>query len=305
LLTEGFDADMTLSSIFLLSNEARIPNRLANSTAKFFNGDNRKYEAFYVKKQTNFCLLKRYIWPCHKNFIYFKDKIMDDKMILKLFLTWFVFLLGLAATVTAQEHLQEFPNASKPLVVDSLQHEVRLLATYQPDRFSGILKFVPNYHLLVWNGGGAAGEALFSTPIADTTLLAALESLGAVAGNNLTMAAWEKRHDAKHLAPQTRIAGTSMEILVWWKGLEAPRMLSDLLEDPGSRGIDFRFGGNRALIHHWHSGCLVCLYSCPGSKVGNAAYTVRDYVTGATKFSPRKERMPKPGSEVVIILRVQ
>jgi hypothetical protein len=68
--------------------------------------------------------------------------------------------------------------------------------------------------------------------------------------------------------------------------------------------LDFRFGGNRDLIHHWHSGCLVCLYSCPGAKVGNAAYTVRDYATGATKFSPRADRLPKPGSEVVIILRM-
>jgi hypothetical protein len=39
--------------------------------------------------------------------------------------------------------------------------------------------------------------------------------------------------------------------------------------------------------------------------VGNAAYTVRDYATGATKFSPRKERLPKSDSEVAIIFRVR
>ncbi|MGH7451194.1 MAG: YdjY domain-containing protein, partial [bacterium] len=135
--------------------------------------------------------------------------------------------------------------------------------------------------------------------------IAALESAGAVAGNNLTMDAWDKRKDPKHPAPQTRIAGTPVEILVWWKELSEPKPLAELLDDPGGRDLDFRFGGNRDLIHHWHSGCLVCLYSCPGSKVGNAAYTVRDYATGATKFSPRKERLPKSGSVVAIIFRVR
>ncbi len=197
------------------------------------------------------------------------------------------------------------PSASTPLVIDALRQEVRLFAVYHPGKFSGFLKFVPNYHLLVWDDGRAAGEALFSTTVSDTALIAALERLGAVAGNNLTMEAWDKRKDAKHPAPQTKIAGTPVEILAWWKGLQQPRALAELLEDPGGRGFDFRFGGNRDLIPHWHSGCLVCLYSCPGSKVGNAAYTVRDYATDVTKFSPRKMRLPKSGSEVALILRVR
>jgi hypothetical protein len=197
------------------------------------------------------------------------------------------------------------PSASTPVVLDSLRREVRLFAVYHPDKFSGFLKFVPNYHLLVWDDGRAAGEALFSTPVADTILIAALEKLGAVAGNNLTMAAWDKRKEATHPAPQTRIAGTPVEIFLWWKGLQQSRALAELLDDPGGRGLDFRFGGNRDLIHHWHSGCLVCLYSCPGSKVGNAAYTVRDYATEVTKFSPQHERLPKSGSDVVLVLRVR
>ncbi|MCI0693479.1 YdjY domain-containing protein [candidate division KSB1 bacterium] len=223
---------------------------------------------------------------------------------MKILISWcFIFII--AAPAIAQEHQVRFPGASTPLVVDSLRQEVRVLAVYHPGKFSGFLRFVPNYHLLVWDDGRAAREALFSTPVPDTTLIAALESVGAIAGNNLTMDAWDKRNDPKHPAPQTHIAGTPVEILVWWKELSEPKPLAELLDDPGSRGLDFRFGGNRDLIHHWHSGCLVCLYSCPGSKVGNAAYTVRDYATGATKFSPRKERLPKSESEVVLILRLR
>ena len=207
--------------------------------------------------------------------------------------------------IVAQERPAAMPHSAAPIVVDSLRREVRVLATYQPGKFSGFLRFVPNYHLLVWGDGKAAREALFETPVPDTALIAALEQLGAVAGNNLTMDAWDKRKDAQHPAPQTKIAGTPVEIFVWWKNLFAPKPLAELLNDPGGRGFDFRFGGNRDLIKHWHSGCLVCLYSCPGSKVGNAAYTVRDYAAGATKFAPREERLPKSGSTVAIIFRVR
>jgi hypothetical protein len=223
---------------------------------------------------------------------------------MKILFCW-CFILIDAALTFAQEQAVKFPDASMPIVVDSMRHEVRVLAVYHPGKFSGFLRFVPNYHLLVWDDGGAARESLFSTPVPDTTLITALESAGAVAGNNLTMDAWDKRKDPKHPAPQTRIAGTPVEILVWWKELSEPQPLAELLDDPGGRGLDFRFGGNRDLIHHWHSGCLVCLYSCPGSKVGNAAYTVRDYATGATQFSPRKERLPQPDSAVTIIFRVR
>ena len=50
-----------------------------------------------------------------------------------------------------------------PLQVDSRAGEVRLLAELQPGAFSGgWLKSTPNYHAVVWKGGGAANEALLT-----------------------------------------------------------------------------------------------------------------------------------------------
>jgi hypothetical protein len=86
-------------------------------------------------------------------------------------------------------------------------------------------------------------------------------------------------------------------------GRAAPLALADLLVDGGGHGFDMRLGGHRANVPVWHSGCVVCLYSCPGSKVGNAAYTVRDYVRDAQRFSVRPGVLPADGSEVVIVLR--
>jgi hypothetical protein len=67
-----------------------------------------------------------------------------------------------------------------------------------------------------------------------------------------------------------------------------------------------RFGGHRANIPRWKSGCVVCLYSCPGSKVGNARYTVRDWEKGTTRFRVRPGApLPEDGKQVRIIFRLK
>lgn len=202
-------------------------------------------------------------------------------------------------------------NVAKPpaLVVDSLAGEVRVAATFHPNKFSGILgglvSFVPNYHFLVWDDGRASHEALFVTTVSDSQFVAALTKIGATPGNNLSLDAWDKRHDAKHPAPQTRITGTPIKISILWENAKKEIDISELLEDSDGKGFDFRFGGNLEHQHHWHSGCVVCLYSCPGSKVGNAAYTVRDYVTQKTKFTLRNKKLPSADARTTIIFRIR
>jgi hypothetical protein len=83
--------------------------------------------------------------------------------------------------------------------------------------------------------------------------------------------------------------------IVWGDGRAAPAALF---------GFRMRFGGHRANIHKWHSGCIVCLYSCPGSKVGNARYTVRDYVRETTRFRVRPGVLPPDGTGVTVLLRL-
>ena len=65
-----------------------------------------------------------------------------------------------------------------------------------------------------------------------------------------------------------------------------------------------RFGGNAANIPKWKSGCIVCLYSCPGSKVGNARYTVRDYTKDTTRFRAKPGALPPDGTRISVVLRI-
>jgi len=164
---------------------------------------------------------------------------------------------------------------------------------------------MPGYHLIVWKDGGAAMASLFRAEVSDTQVLDALESLGAKPGNALGMASWEDRKDKDSKAPDKVIAGPPVEILVRVPGKPALLTLDQILQDPGGRGFDMRFGGHRANIPKWKSGCIVCLYSCPGSKVGNSRYTVRDWENERTKFRVKPGVLPEDGTRVGIVFRLR
>ena len=162
---------------------------------------------------------------------------------------------------------------------------------------------MPGYHAIVWRGGRAAGAALFRAEVTDIQVLDALEALGGKPGNALGMDSWDERKDPKNPASDRQIAGPPVEILVRLPGRNAPVPLAALLEDPGGRGVEMRLGGHRANIPKWHSGCIACLYSCPGSKLGNARYTVRDYVRDTTRFRAKAGALPPDGTTVTILVR--
>jgi len=164
---------------------------------------------------------------------------------------------------------------------------------------------MPGYHAIVWRGGRAAGAALFRADVTDVQVLDALEALGGKPGNGLGMDSWDERKDPKNPAPDREIAGPPVEILVRLPGHDRPLPLGQLLEDPGGRGLEMRLGGHRANIPQWHSGCIACLYSCPGSKLGNARYTVRDYVRETTRFRAKTGLLPEDGTRVTILVRLQ
>ena len=163
---------------------------------------------------------------------------------------------------------------------------------------------MPGYHFVVWEGGRAGDGALFRSRVTDTEVLEALESLGARPGNALGLDVWDERDDPSSSAPDKIVEGPAVEILVRIPGRQEPLTLDEILIDPGGKGFDMRFGGHRANIPRWKSGCVVCLYSCPGSKVGNARYTVRDFVNGATRFAVREGALPADGTEVTLIFRL-
>jgi hypothetical protein len=220
---------------------------------------------------------------------------------------WMIPVIIISALLTyGSAQAQKFPGLTgdRNIEIDTGAREVRIRAQLQPEAFAGgWIKNTPHYHAIVSKKGKAAGEALLTADIDDVTFHDALVKIGAIPGNNLSMEAWNKRRDPSSKAPEMRVEGTPVEVLVWWEGLSSPVPFKDLLVDRGGRGLDMRFGGNKSLIHLWHSGCIVCLYSCPGGKVSNRAYTIRDYVKNPDNFSVNWSRVPKGKRSAVVITR--
>lgn len=163
---------------------------------------------------------------------------------------------------------------------------------------------MPGYHAVVSKGGRAAHAALLRSDVTDVEVLDALDALGARSGGNLPMEAWEEREDPRSAAPDLTISGDRVEVFLRLPGRSALLPLAAALEDPGGRGLDMRLAGNRANVPKWRSGCVVCLYSCPGSKIGNARYTVREWARKVTRFRARDGVLPPDGTKVGVVLRL-
>jgi hypothetical protein len=188
-------------------------------------------------------------------------------------------------------------------VIDRAHHEVRIPAVVQPHAMSRPFG-VKGHHAIVWNGGSAKTWALFVSPVSDHDVRLALDSLGAYRGENLTPATWTARDDPKNPEPDKRVEGSPIAVFVEWNGKRVP--LADVLAEDGSAAprVDFRYGGNEAWQKEFHSGCIVCLYSCPGGAIGNHAHTIRDYERDGVIYASRPERLPRAGTTVTIILKV-
>jgi hypothetical protein len=196
------------------------------------------------------------------------------------------------------------PPQSIESIVDRVHREVRITATVQPDAMAKwIGGGVRGHHLITWRGGKAHDRALFVSDVSDHDVRVALDALGARRGENLTEDSWNARNDAGNHEPDKRVEGTPIEIFVEWNGKRVA--LADLVAEKGQPRpqLDFRYGGNERFQKDFHSGCIVCLYSCPGGAVGNHAHPIRDYVRDGVVYSSVAQRLPPAGTQVTIVLK--
>ena len=197
------------------------------------------------------------------------------------------------------------PLAAAP-VVDRAHGEIRFTATVHPGAMSRPFG-VQGHHAIVWKGGKSSFWALFVSDESDHAVRAALGAIGAKAGENLTPAAWNERANPRSAEPDKRVAGTPLEVLVEWPGSRGRIPLARLIAEEGRPAplLDLRYGGNEAWQKEFESGCIVCLYSCPGGAVGNHAHPIRDYVRDGVVYSAIPDRLPPSGTRVTIIMKLR
>lgn len=96
-------------------------------------------------------------------------------------------------------------NSQEPVIRVS-EKAVEVQATVHQEDFLDDM-MMPGYHFLTWERGRASGHALFLTSVSDIQLLEALESLGAVPGNALSIDSWDERREPSSQAPDKIIEG--------------------------------------------------------------------------------------------------
>ncbi|MGK2858054.1 MAG: YdjY domain-containing protein [Thermoanaerobaculia bacterium] len=193
--------------------------------------------------------------------------------------------------------------AAEPLVVDRAKGEVRIRAIVQPgamQRWFG----VQGHHAVVWDGGNASRWALFRAFASDHDVRVALDSLGATPGENLTVETWTERSNPTSPEPDKRVEGTPIDVFVSWDG-RAPVPLASVIRQEGAPSpvFEFRYGGHEKWQPTFKSGCIVCLYSCPGGAVSSRSHTIRDYEKDGVIYFSKPKALPPNGTEVTIILR--
>lgn len=196
--------------------------------------------------------------------------------------------------------------APASVVIDRVHREIRFTATVQPDAMSRLFG-VQGHHAIVWKGGGAKRMALFVADTSDHDVRVALASIGARPGENLTPDSWNARKDPDSHEPDKRVEGTPVSVFVEWRGSRGRVPLAQLISEAhhAQPQFDFRFGGNERFQKDFKSGCIVCLYSCPGGAIGNHAHPIRDYVRDGVVYASIPERLPPAGTKVTIILKVE
>jgi hypothetical protein len=182
---------------------------------------------------------------------------------------------------------------------------VRINATVQPHAM-GRPFGVEGHHAIVWEGGRSKAWALFVSDASDHDVRLALDSLGAHRGENLTPDTWNARENPLSREPDKRVEGSAVEVLVEWRGSGGRVPLARLLTEKGEPApvLDFRYGGNERWQQEFKSGCIVCLYSCPGGAIGNHAHSIRDSVRDGVVYASVPERLPPAGTKVTIILKL-
>lgn len=175
-------------------------------------------------------------------------------------------------------------------------------AQVYPHRYNTHRDRAQGHHLLVWSGGGNAHKALLETDVHDALILESLLNLGATAGNNLTSETWNQRNNPDSPEPDQRVQGSHIKMTLVINEQEFE--LHELFLDQSTSDFDIRLGGHAELIPVWRSGCVTCLFSCPGGRSSNAAFTIRDQAMERKSFRANEQVLPDDGTTVTVRMSV-
>ncbi len=185
--------------------------------------------------------------------------------------------------------------------IDLVNQVITFKGVIHPKQYNTNTDRENGHHFIVWSKGGNAKKALITTDVPDETIQDGLQALGAIPGDNLSVETWMERTNEDSPEPDKRTTGTPVEISISWN--DSTRPLHELFQNGKEEDFDIRLGGHASLIPVWRSGCVTCLFSCPGGRTSNAVYTIRDQVKNHHEFLADLSKLPSDGTIVTIRMK--
>jgi hypothetical protein len=187
------------------------------------------------------------------------------------------------------------PTETNPIVVDPVNREVRIAA-----RVNGVAFTQPTWHTVVYTGGKATGAALFQAFVSPDIFYPTLTYFGGVPGNNMPQ--------PPAVYAGTYVQGSNISLSVTWEGAPKTYNLIEVVKDPGTKGLQMKFGGNAAANAAAGTGCITCFYSCPFGLTSNSTYNGEDNAAqakaGQGGFLGNSTVLPKDGTIVVLTYKI-
>ncbi len=177
------------------------------------------------------------------------------------------------------------PDGEIRIVGDAIEFQ----GFFQPEVYRNHPVRFHGHHAITYLGGSMAPKALITTEVPDRKVAEFLSRLGLDSAGGIPAKAWSLKDDPGANEPDLRAQGTRLHVLIRFKTAKKSDWipLQDLLSDHGEPSqLDLRFADNRQWIDLYQSGCIVCLSSCPGSKIANHNYTIRENDQGPMDFLP-------------------
>lgn len=194
-----------------------------------------------------------------------------------------VLVIGVAAGCSSNSG-----NGNKVLNVNKDKKEITMTAVVNGKYFTEATR-----HGVVAVGGSNYEKSVLKGDANEIDFYNALESIGAKAGNNLTL---------EDMTKGKKVEGQKLDVFVTWDGLGKEIPFNDIIKSSEPRPMDIRYGGNLQAAKDKKTGCILCLDSCAVGITSNASYE-----TGASskiKFYGNQEVLPKDGSKVTVIFRL-
>lgn len=178
-------------------------------------------------------------------------------------------------------------SATNPLAVNKEEGTVQVYTEVNGKYFA-----TPTRHGVVFKDGKNGDKSIFVAYANQNDFHSALEEIGAVPGDNLT------------LETEDTVEGSELEIYVTWEGAGKEFSVNEIIVDSTGKSFAPKFGGNKVRAADIKTGCIFCLDSCPVGISSNSSHPQKSFDGGHVEFKGNQEVLPADGTPVVVTFKL-